>query len=75
MTTTTKRPDRTFHSAGDRLGMRRVFVNGNEVSHVIWCDTAKGIACYAPQPIKLKRPSRDEIYTRILRGNVRVEFC
>ncbi|MDD0985794.1 hypothetical protein [Pseudomonas shahriarae] len=63
----------TFHHFEDGRGRRRVFVNGNEVSHVKWCDTDKGIAIYCPLPLRLKRPSSDEVYTRRLTGVVTVE--
>ena len=64
---------RGFHSPSDGRGRRRVLVNGNEISHVLWCDAVKGIACFAPKPLRLKRPGRDQVYTRILRGAVVVE--
>lgn len=63
----------SFHRHADGRGLRRVFVNGNQVENVLWCDTAAGVCVYAPQPIKTKRPARDEIYTRRLRGIVTVE--
>ncbi len=63
----------SFHRHADGRGPRRVFVNGNQVDNVLWCDTAVGVCVYAPQPIKTKRPARDEIYTRRLRGIVTVE--
>lgn len=62
----------SFHHAGDGRGARRVFVNGIEVQRAIWCDTAAGVCVYAPMPIKPKRPAREEIYTRRLRGVVTV---
>ncbi|MDU8454829.1 hypothetical protein [Pseudomonas syringae group sp. J254-4] len=62
----------TFHSAGDGRGHRAVFVNGNEIKNVLWCDTATGIVVFAPSPVRAKRPARDEVYTRRLRGNVTV---
>ncbi|WP_296230426.1 hypothetical protein [Pseudomonas sp. UBA4617] len=63
----------SFHHAGDGRGRRLVFVNGNEVDSVLWCDTAAGVCVYAPQPVKVKRPAREEIYTRRLRGVVTVQ--
>ncbi|WP_116828830.1 hypothetical protein [Pseudomonas syringae] len=65
-------PNPTFHSAGDGRGLRRVFVNGNEVDNVLWCDTVIGIVVYAPRPVRAKRPAREEVYTRRLRGRVTV---
>ncbi|MGY4528013.1 hypothetical protein ACVWZT_004827 [Pseudomonas sp. TE21394] len=63
----------SFHSHADGRGSRRVFVNGNPVDNVLWCDTAAGVCVYAPRPAKVKRPEREEIYTRRLRGVVTVE--
>ncbi|UZS65585.1 hypothetical protein [Pseudomonas syringae] len=65
-------PNPTFHSAGDGRGIRRVFVNGNEIENVLWCNTAIGIVVFAPSPVRAKRPAREEVYTRRLRGNVTV---
>ncbi|MCF5224660.1 hypothetical protein [Pseudomonas syringae] len=65
-------PHPTFHTAGDGRGLRRVFVNGNEIDDVLWCDTAVGIVVYAPRPARAKRPAREEVYTRRLRGRVAV---
>lgn len=62
-----------FHSASDGRGPRRVLVNGNEIPHVLWCDTGKGLVCFAPQPARIKRPGGDELYTRVLKGSVVVE--
>lgn len=64
----------TFHSAGDGRGRRTVRVNGNEISHVLWCETSAGVVVYVPQPMKVKRLDRGEVYTRRLRGIVSVEF-
>lgn len=63
----------TFHRHADGRGHRRVFVNGNQIDNVLWCDTAAGVCVYAPRPVKVKRPGREEIYTRQLRGIVTVE--
>lgn len=65
----------SFHSWKDGRGDRLVFVNGNRVDYVHWCDTEAGVCVYAPSPVKAKRPARDEIYTRKLRGKVEVVFC
>lgn len=63
----------SFHRHADGRGPRRVFVNGNQLDNVLWCDTAAGVCVYAPRPFKVRRPARDEIYTRRLRGVVTVE--
>lgn len=63
----------SFHHYNDGRGKRRVYVNGNEIERVVWCDTAQGIAVYNPLPARAKRPGRDEVYTRRLRGQVTVE--
>lgn len=63
----------SFHCHADGRGPRRVFVNGNQVDNVLWCDTAAGVCVYVPRPVKVKRPAHDEIYTRRLRGVVTVE--
>lgn len=63
----------SFHRHADGRGARRVFVNGSQVENVLWCDTAAGVCVYAPRPVKVKRPEREEIYTRRLRGVVTVE--
>ena len=65
------RPE-SFHCHGDGRGDRSVFVNGNEIDNVVWCDTFAGIVIFAPQPIRVKRPEGDEVYTRRLRGSVTV---
>lgn len=63
----------SFHQLADGRGNRRVFVNGNQIDNVLWCDTAAGVVVYSPGPFKVKRPGRDEVYTRRLRGVVTVE--
>ncbi len=62
----------SFHRHADGRGNRRVFVNGNPIDNVLWCDTAAGVCVYAPHPVKAKRPGLDEVYTRRLRGAVMV---
>lgn len=62
----------SFHHHNDGRGIRRVYVNGNEVDCVIWCDTARGIAVFAPRPFRANRAG-DEVYTRRMRGSVTVE--
>lgn len=62
----------SFHHHNDGRGKRRVYVNGNEVECVIWCETSQGIAVFAPRPFRSYRAS-GEVYTRRLRGSVIVE--
>ncbi len=65
------RPD-SFHHFNDGRGRRRIYVNGNEIERVVWCDTSQGIAVFCPHPIRISRAG-DEVYTRRLRGAVTVE--
>ncbi|MCS5969697.1 hypothetical protein LNP26_29780 [Klebsiella variicola subsp. variicola] len=58
------------HYAGDGLGPRDVFVNGNPINYVVYANPAKGVVEFAPLPLRVKR--NGEIYTRKLRGNVLV---
>jgi hypothetical protein len=74
------KPD-TFHHTNDGRGLRRVYVNGLEVGMggeifglCIWADTRKGLVQWAPLPTRIKKPEGDEVYTRLLRGHVTVEF-
>ncbi len=64
-----------FHSAKDGKGFRRVYVNGNRIDRVAWANEEQGLVCFMPH-IRLTKKDRrkGEIYTRLLRGNVRVEF-
>ncbi len=62
-----------FHSVNDGKGDRRVFVNGNEVKRVRWANVEHGIVCFHPYPYRMNNRKR-ELYTRLLRGNVRVEM-
>ncbi|WP_407251990.1 hypothetical protein [Klebsiella pneumoniae] len=50
------------HYAGDGLGPRDVFVNGNPIRHVVYANQAKGVVEFAPLPLRVKR--NGEIYTR-----------
>lgn len=59
------------HYAGDGLGPRDVFVNGNTIRHVVYANQAKGIVEFAPLPLRVKR--NGEIYTRKLHGTVIVK--
>lgn len=63
--------EHSIQHPGDGRGPRRVYVNGNEISNVLWADVAAGVIAYAPQPVRLHR-LRDEIYTRKLRGVITV---
>ncbi|VGI74972.1 hypothetical protein [Klebsiella quasipneumoniae] len=60
------------HYAGDVLGPRDVFVNGNPINYVVYANPAKGVVEFAPHPLRAKR--NGEIYTRRLRGSVIVKF-
>lgn len=62
----------SFHHYNDGRGKRRVFVNGNEIGHCVWCDTSRGIAVFCPLPLRIDY-RRDRAYTRRLRGVVTVE--
>ena len=57
------------------IGIRaRVFVNGNEVARAYYADTTRGIVRFYPQALRVKKPERDQVYSRTLRGNVTVEL-
>lgn len=62
----------SFHSCNDGRGQRRVYVNGNEIHRVVWCDTRLGIAVFMPYPYKANRRS-GTVLTRRLKGVVTVE--
>lgn len=64
-----------FHSAKDGKGFRHVYVNGNRIDCVLWANEEQGLVCFMPKRRMTKRDIRKgQIYTRLLRGNVRVEF-
>lgn len=64
-----------FHSAKDGKGIRHVYVNGNRIDCVLWANEEQGLVCFMPKRRMTKRDIRKgQIYTRLLRGNVRVEF-
>lgn len=67
-------PIPTFQSAGDGRGRRSLFVNSREVDHVLWCDIGADIVVVVLQPVRVKWPARYEVYTRLLRGQVRVVY-
>ena len=65
----------TFHSANDGKGIRYVYINSNQIDHVLWANEEQGLVCFMPHRRLTKRDKRKgEIYTRLLRGNVTVEF-
>ncbi|MEZ2773461.1 hypothetical protein ACBP83_06440 [Acinetobacter pseudolwoffii] len=64
-----------FHSLKDGKGFRHVYVNGNRIEGVRWANEEQGLVCFIPHRRLTKKDKRKgEIYTRLLRGNVRVEF-
>ncbi len=64
-----QKPD--VHYAGDGLGPRDVFVNGNPIRHVVYANLARGVVEFAPLPLRVK--CNGEIYTRKLHGAVIVK--
>ena len=60
-----------IHTHYDGRGLRRVFVNGNEIEQVICADTKRGVVIYAPEPIRIAK-GKDYVYRRKLRGLVTV---
>lgn len=64
-----------FHSVNDGKGPRYVYVNGNRIKCVLWANEEQGLVCFRPHRRLTKRDKRKgEIYTRLLRGAVKVEF-
>lgn len=64
-----------FHSAKDGKGRRYVYVNGNRINCVLWANEEQGLVCFMPHRRLTKKDKRKgEIYTRLLRGAVKVEF-
>ena len=64
-----------FDSSEDDKGLRHVYVNGNRISCVMWANVEQGRVCFVPHRRLTKKDKRKgEIYTRLLRGNVTVEF-
>ncbi len=51
----------------------KAFVNGNEIRGAYYADTDRGILKFFPQPARVKKPERDQVYRRTLRGKVTVE--
>ena len=64
-----------FHSAKDGKGRRYVYVNGNRIKRAKWANEEQGLVCFHPNMRLSKKSKRKgEIYTRLLRGAVKVEF-
>ena len=64
-----------FHSVDDGKGLRYVYVNGNRIERVLWANEEQGLVCfYLHVRLSKKSKRKGEIYTRLLRGNVTVEF-
>lgn len=64
-----------FHYVDDGKGPRYVYVNGNRIKCVLWANEEQGLVCFIPHRRLTKKDKRKgEIYTRLLRGNVTVEF-
>ena len=59
----------------DGKGIRYVYVNGNRIKCVKWANGDQGLVCFIPHRCFTKKDRRKgEIYTRLLRGTVTVEF-
>jgi hypothetical protein len=59
----------------DGKGIRYVYVNGNRIECVKWANVDQGLVCFIPHRRFTKKDRRKgEIYTRLLRGAVTVEF-
>ena len=64
-----------FHYVDDGKGLRYVYVNGNRINCVLWANEEQGLVCFIPHRRLTKKDKRKgEIYTRLLRGAVKVEF-
>ena len=64
-----------FHYVDDGKGLRYVYVNGNRIKCVLWANEEQGLVCFMPHRRLTKKDKRKgEIYTRLLRGAVKVEF-
>jgi hypothetical protein len=64
-----------FHYVDDGKGLRYVYVNGNRINCVLWANEEQGLVCFMPHRRLTKKDKRKgEIYTRLLRGAVKVEF-
>ncbi len=62
-----------FHSVNDGKGNRRIYVNNNEIKHVLWANEEQGLVCCFKYPYKINK-RKDGLCTRILRGKVKVEM-
>lgn len=67
--------NRNIHFAGDGLGPRKVFVNGNPISRVVFADIQRGIIRYYPMPLRAHKRRKDELYVRTLKGRIEVFPC
>lgn len=63
-----------IHRVGDGRGPRDVFVNGNKIDCAVWADTKRGEVVFHPRPARIHKLRRDEVYARMLKGVVTVEF-
>lgn len=64
-----------FHYVDDGKGLRYVYVNGNRINCVLWANEEQGLVCFMPHRRLTKKDRRKgEIYTRLLRGAVKVKF-
>ncbi len=67
--------NRTIHFAGDGLGPRKVFVNGNVIEGGGFTDIQRGIVRYYPKPLRAHKCRENELYARTLKGCVEVVPC
>ena len=61
-----------WHKGDDGLGIRRVFLGGAEIKHVIRCHEERGKAVVTDLPIRTNKHGK--IMSHVVRGNLRVEF-
>lgn len=62
-----------WHSSDDRLGNRRVFLDGREIKGVMRANEIIGKAFVADLPLRLDKCHK-KIRTHVVRGVIRVEF-
>lgn len=67
--------NRNIHFAGDGLGPRKVFVNGNQIDGVFFADIQRGIVRYHPRPFRAHNRRKGELCERALKGCVEVVPC
>lgn len=60
------------HTPGDGRGRRRVLLNGEPISRVVFADTSKGVVRVIPFPVRMHKHGKRAIY-RTLRGKVELE--